>query len=472
MTPMTTILQVRSKGWQDDPEQETWTLGDLEYAMPSGVLRIMLLYRLSELVDHDIIIDQLRGGLEMTLDQCRTLTGVFKKQEGEVHIIRRRGNAIPFIIKHSDDKHASYETLEAVGFPTTEVSKLAALEDMGNTLLTNTVESGRPLFELQVTWISGGMILTVGYHHYLMDGVGFTAFLKQWTANTLALNVNVNAAVPAWDSSCFDRGRMNGTFVPPDRRITLPKSVPEMKLKIPLPPVSRPVVLQFHKKDMKRLRMAATPQETSVSSYDAVAALVWRVHTRARLTIYDNASTDATTHLSVVNIRARFEPPLPQTLQANACFMVVTKPIPVFEVVAEGALFKLATMIQQSHTDGPSNDIKLMVQKKADMTAALKDKTMASLPVRDVPRFAVAMSDRRYSGFYEADFGFGAPASIRHDHQTGMPSIMRRIPPRSDKHGVYNPDPILEVQVAVELPCLEKFLGDSELHQYAKIFSV
>jgi hypothetical protein len=470
MTQETTILQVKPRGWQSDPEEETWTLADLEYAMPSGVLRIMLVYRLNEPIDRDGVITRLRGGLETTLDQCRTLTGVFKKQGGEVYIIRRRGSSIPFIIKHSNDKHASYEDLEAAGFPTTEVCKQAALEDMGNTL-TNTVGSGRPLLELQATWITGGMILTAGYHHYLMDGAGFTAFLKQWIANTLALNVNDDAAVPAWDSSCFNRERMNGTFVSPDKRITPPTSVPKMSLKISLPPASRPVTLHFHNKDIERLRMAATPQGGSVSSYDAVAALVWRARTRARLSMYDTPSTDSTAHISAVDIRARFEPPLPQTLQANACLAVVTQPIPVFEVVAEGALPKLASMIRQSHTDGPLNDFRRMAQERADRTAALQDKTMASLAVRDVPRFAVAMSDRRNSGFYEADFGFGTPVSVRHDHQPGMPSVMRRIPPRSDEHGVYNPDPILEVQVAVELPCLEVFLRDTELHQYADMVS-
>ncbi|KAI0449665.1 transferase [Xylaria acuta] len=470
MAQETTILQVKPRGWQNDPEQEIWTLADLEYAMPSGFIRIMFLYGLSEPIDHDNIITQLRGGLETTLDQCRTLTGVFRKQGGEVDIVRSRGSAVPFIIKHSDDKQASYEDLEVAGFPTIEVSKQAALEDMGNTL-TNTLESGRPLLELQVTWISGGMILTAGYHHYLMDGVGFSAFLQQWMANTLAFSVNVNAEVPAWDSSSFNREPMNGRFVPPDKRITPPIDVPKASLKTALPLVSRPVILHFHKKDVERLRMAATPQGDSVSSYDAVAALVWCVHTRARLTMYDAGPTDSTAHLSAVDMRARFDPPLPLTLQANACIAVVTKPIAVLEVVAEGALPKLASMIRQSHTDGQSNDVMRMAQERADMIAALQNKTMASLAIRHVPRFAAGMSDRRYSGLYEADFGLGTPASVRYDHQTGTPSYMRRITPRSDKHGVYSPYPILEVQVAVELPCLKSFLQDTELRQYAHILS-
>ncbi|KAI0427499.1 transferase [Xylaria sp. FL1042] len=470
MKQETTILQVKPRGWQDDPEQEVWTLADLEYAMPSGFVRIIFVYELSELVDKDNIINQLKGGLEMTLSQCRTLTGVFKKEGGEIYIIRSRGSAVPFIIKHSDDKHASFEGLEAAGFPTTEVSRQAALEDMGNTL-TNTLESGRPLCEVQVTWIAGGMILTAGYHHYLMDGTGFTAFIEQWMANTLALKVDVNAAVPAWDPSCFNRERMNGTFVPLEKKISPPTSIPNLDTKITLPPASRPVILHFQKKDVQRLRIAAAPQGGSVSSYDAVTALVWRAHTRARLTMYDISSTDSTAQLTAVDIRPRFDPPLPQKLLACACIAALTEPIPVHEAVAEGALPKLASMIRQSHTNGQSNDIRRIAQERADMIAALQDKTMASLPIRDVPRFAVAMSDRRYSGLYEADFGLGAPVSVRHDHQIGMPSCMRRIPPRSDKDGVYNPDPILEVQVPVEVLCLKNFLQDIELRLYADILS-
>ncbi|KAI1296449.1 transferase [Xylaria venustula] len=468
MSFQTTIFQVKPTGWQNDPDQETWKLGDLEYAMPSGVVRVMFLYRLSKPVDHGSMITQLRCGLEATLSQCRTLTGVFKKQEGEVFIIRNRGGAIPFIVKYSDNDDASFEILEAAGFPILEVSKQAALEDMGNTV-TNTLESGRPLLELQVTWIAGGMILTIGYHHYLMDGAGFSAFLEQLMANTSALNINPYTTIPAWDSSCFNRERLNGTFVPPNKRITPPTTVPKMSPNITLPPASRPVVLHFLKKSIQRLRMDAT-QGSSVSSYDAVAALVWRAHTRARLTMYDTGPAENTAHLSAVDMRARFDPPLPKSLQANALIAVVTQPIPVLEVVADGALPKLASMIRQSHTDGQSKGLRQVAQERADMIAALQDKTMASLAIRDVPRFASGMSDRRYSGLSEADFGLDAPVAVRYDHQTGTPSIMRMIPPRADKHGVYSPDPILEVQVAVEVPCLKTFLRDTELNQYAYVF--
>ncbi|CAJ2502061.1 Uu.00g049140.m01.CDS01 [Anthostomella pinea] len=417
------VYHARPKGWQTDPEREVWTLADLE---------------LDEHVNRDQITKQLKESLELTLSQARTLTGTLKKRDGRVQIVKTRDSAAPFIVKYSDEHNIKISIDDqAAEFPPALVREAASLDEMGD-LHTNTVTSSCPASVFQTTWIPGGMILTTSFHHYCIDGGGFQAFLKEWRDNALSLATGLN------------RGRLNGKPVPKEHQLDAPPPPPPMVL--PLVRRGEPllsVVVQLSQANADRLKAAAQPATGFVSTYDAVTALLWRAHTRARLSICNPEPGEFSPHGTAVDLRKRFTPPLPAQLQANATTAILTgRPVQ-----------DLATLIRRSHT-GATEQAAL---GKANMVAALKDKSRATWDLDEaVPRFSTAMSDRRNAGWYDMDFGFGPPVALRNVNQPVERTMMRMLPARPGRDGV-------EVQVPVEVACLDSFVRDVELLRYAEV---
>ncbi|KUJ09022.1 uncharacterized protein LY89DRAFT_788437 [Mollisia scopiformis] len=465
----TVVHHVRPIGWQNDPDQEIWILSDLEYMMPQVFLKFSFLYKIGEGVDEIAVIDGLKESLALTLSQYRPLTGVFKKDDGEVKIFRNRGDTVSFVVKrlYQNEKSVSLADLEAAGFPPLQVDRQVALENMGDASIDSMIKNNRIQTELQATWLQDGIILTIGYHHYCTDGAGFSKFVQQWARNSLALSKNTKPEPPAWDYVNLDRGRLNGKFVPPEKRIIpQPPNLSPTLVTVPFAqaPPQRPVILHFHKSStdlLKRIASSSGGTFVQISSYDAITALLWRAYTRARLTIYDLIPDESTMLGQVVDLRSRFDPPLDSQLQANATLGVVTPGVSIHDVVADGKLGFLASLVRQAHI-GATEEVAL---ERSNMVAMLQDKTMAAWSGERVPRFGVAMSDMRSSKFYEADFGFGPPVAVRNVHQPGYPCVIQKLAPQSDQ------ETMLEVQIPVDVSCFECFIQDPELLLYAEIVS-
>lgn len=454
------VHRIQPLRWQDDPQAEAWTLADLEYTVPPVFLKTMLVFRTEQHVHPVESTEGLMRALEITLSQCRTLTGAFIIEGGEIKIVRNRGASVPFIVQHN--MSASFKDLEASGFPESVVGKHAVLDKTSLKSAHSITNGQQPLCEIQATWIAGGLIITAGWHHYCMDGAGFWAFLRQWARTALALKDNIEVP-PPWDPSALDRHRLNGRFHRPDERTDPP---PHPQAVLPVAASAHPsrlVILHIDNVQISRLKAAARPLEGKESSaYDSITALLWRVHTRARLAIHDPQPDDVTFLGQAVDLRSRFSPPLGAQLQANAMLGVLTPPIPVRDAVADEKLPFLASLVRQTHT-GATEEAALA---RANVVAALQDKTLAAWKGGGhVPRFAMAMSDWRRGGLYEADFGFGRPVAWRAVYQPGHPSTVTELP----RDGTDGATPGLEVQIPVEVPCLDCFVRDAELLRYAKV---
>ena len=133
----------------------------------------------------------------------------------------------------------------------------------------------------QLTFIPGGMILTVNIHHFAMDVTGTSGLVHQLAAHCYSLEHGTSP--PTWDASLIDRCR----FIPPP--------IPEGAMVDPqLSPPRHPdwlscAWLLFHIPPSKvaELKSLAMPTDGSwVSTYDAVSAFLWRVLSKNRAHIY------------------------------------------------------------------------------------------------------------------------------------------------------------------------------------------
>lgn len=448
------LYQIRPIRRAGNANRETWKLADLEYPMPQNFLRYSFIYKAAHLPKDDII-GNLKSSLELTLSQYRSLFGVLRKDTfGEVHIVQEEGNTVPFTVKTTGDEGtAVIDNLAARGFLPSEVCSQAALDDFGDSV-SNMITSERPVSAFQVTWIPGGMVLTIGFHHYCMDGAGFTAFLKQWASNAQTFK---DKTPQSFTRVNLDRSRLNGQYVPPQHRID-PPAPPGFGAPLSEPHELRSIIVRFSKTSVSQIKAAATLEGETISAYDAISALLWRVHTRARLAIYTPQPNEWSVHATAVNIRSRLIPPLDPGLPANATLSMRTQRVPVTDVIAPDNLPFLASLIRKSHTE-PVDEV---ATQTANAIASLNNKTAVSWDLNKIPRFSVIMSDRRKIGVESADFGFGLPVAVRNVNQPIEPCMMRLLPRLSDTNGRIN-DFGFEVQIPVEVPCLDAFAHDSEL---------
>lgn len=434
-----------------DASSEEWTLADLEYPMPPVFLQNNIVFKMDN-VDTDEATARLKHALDLVSRQCRTLAGVFRKESGEVKIVRDPGATIPFVVEHKWS--VSYEQLEAEGFPGSHISARAVLRET-SMADAHSITSGNNVCEIKATWISGGLIITFGYHHYCLDGSGSSAFLRMWAETSRALQED--SQLPSWDSGHLNRDRLRGQFVPPEQRVDpgLPAPQPQCAIPPRAAPIDHFVVLRLQKDQIISLKTAATTHNEKISSYDAVTALVWRVLTRARLSIYSPEPGEATFVGQAVNIRNRLTPHLCAELQANATLGVLTPPLAIGDAVAPGSLGFLASLVRQAH----ANVDEQTILYTANRVARMRDKTLAAWRGTHAPRFGVAVSDFRGGMLYELDFGFGKPVALRNVYQPGHPCVIHSA---SAGRGV-------EVQIPVEGSCLDIFVQDAELLQYAEV---
>lgn len=436
----------------DGPKtDEEWPLADLEYLMPPVFLQETIVFRTNN-VDPDEVTSRLKDAIHLASRYCRTLTGVFKKEDGEVSIVRKHGATIPLLVKH--DWSSSIQHLGAEGFSGRQVSASAAVEERGGPD-ADSLTDGRNVCEVRATWITGGLIIALGYHHYCLDGSGSSAFLRLWAKISLALQAR--SQLPAWDPENLNRDRLRGLFVPPEQRED-PLPTPLGALPARAAETNQFVVLRLQQDRISTLKAAATTSsQDKVSSYDAITALVWRVLTRARLRIYRPAPDEATFAGQAVDVRRRLAPALGAELQANATLGVLTPALAVGDAVGPGGLGLLAMRIRRAHAGVGEQT----ARDAADRVARLRDKTSAAWRGTHAPRFGVAMSDVRGGGLYELDFGFGTPVAVRNVYEPGHPCVMHSLPAG---RGV-------EVQIPVESACLDDFVRDEELSQYADVIS-
>jgi hypothetical protein len=285
-------------------KEEWFRLSILDMTVPPNYNTYAIIFS-GDHTDKTIVIDTFRRGILSTLGQCRHLVGTIEKNEkGDYSIVKKPTSTVDFVVQWLDDpedEYPSYDDLEKADFT------LATLGDSVTLGIKDLSKSCNPddspvVVGFQLNLIKGGFIFTVHVHHFALDMTGTTSLVKQIADNCYsALN---NTTKPNWDEALMDRSRF---------------TAPDVALEDQSDPLARPERhpdwlpcswLLFHLPPSKcaQLKLLMEPPDnTRISTYDALVALLWRVLARNRAKIYSPDLASVAIFGEPINMRNRCE---------------------------------------------------------------------------------------------------------------------------------------------------------------------
>lgn len=199
----------------------------------------------------------------------------------------------------------------------------------------------------------------------------------------------------------------------------------------------------------------------TVSTYEAMVAILWRCMTRARVPLFKPSLSAQTRLLHAVGLRRFVKPPLPARYLGNALAL----PAPFVEIYAllgdkDAALRRTAGVIRGSIQEATSE---AMIQRTADWIHSVPNKASISLAINNFMGLDVAAASwGQMRTYLEQDFGFGLPKALRWPKPMvdGYIFVYPRRPKDEAEEGV-------EVCVCLETDCMARLLADEELAKYA-----
>ncbi|RYP72279.1 hypothetical protein DL770_007981 [Monosporascus sp. CRB-9-2] len=352
--PKLQVIELRPKGWENDPADEFLKLAPLDYCVGQVYTNWGLFFKLSDSADHKVIIDTLQRGLEVTLSQCRQLCGHIEAHPGGgLCFHKKRESTVEFHVQWLDgpEDEGNYPTfadLEKLHFTTQSLGNLDTwcVAPMTYGEKPEAQPANHPkVSAFKASFIRGGMVFMMHHHHYANDVNGWAAEMYQLAENCAAVWKSPdNPAYPPWDPACLDYSPIS-------------KPDPERLVEGPAPPLKHPhhkisQWLLFHlpKSKAAELKEMASPDEGSywISSYDAYTAYIWRMLSKHRATLFKPDLKGNLLWGEAVNMRTRVHnPPLPERIQGNVVYVPLSmnNPTPQLttgEVISEAPLPKLA----------------------------------------------------------------------------------------------------------------------------------
>jgi hypothetical protein len=332
----------------------------------------------------------------------------------------------------------------------------------------------------QANLIRGGLLLTIGLHHNVVDEAGIYSILKLWAAYCRG---DDGAALinPEWtDSTAIMIGEGTGILEhhpeyrlkPAEQSATHVKGYQEY--------ISggtegtESAVIFFSDEALERVKKAAMKQSTEskansaeaaqwISTNDALCALIWSRVTAARKL---GADVPYSMFNMIVNGRSRLNPPMSPEYIGNVVF-VTTKaalPIPLLDSPAAN-LADTALNIRRSI---------LAIDGKV-----IKDKIKAVTKVDDIGRLApgghssqfrhLACTSWAGQPYYGLDWGEALGGKIKRLRypkylSDGIMVIFPRIPKGDAELGVGG----IEVEIGLQKAAVERLRADEAFSQYAQ----
>lgn len=469
----------------DQIVDQSTILSPLDQIMPRFYTRLILCFPaqapLTE--NQNSIFFAFETGLKQTLNEIPFLGGVIvnnNNNSGKVHIAP--GPGVLLRSKNlTDDKSISYQKLKDAHFPPSSLDGevLSAVGMMPS-------ESSAPVMAAQINFVQKGILLVLGIHHSAMDAAGFGTVLRTWAKFTktsfieneengdhstgLGLTLTPNS---------LDRSPLMGTSteksVDPETRI---KNHPQYKLE-PNPPMSAPskdtsaapftlppmttAIFHFPAPKLAQLKSFATPSSSSISTHDALCALLWCSITRARnLCPPTFAEPPSSSMLGfAVDGRRRLNPPLPPSYLGNVN-------------IYASAHLPLATLTDPVQLPATASAIRTAITALDD--ARIRDilALAASLPlITDLkPGFNtflgadLAITSWRDMGIAPLDWGegIGKVESVRIPGAgfDGLCIVLPAMGGQDDAGG-------WEVLVGLEEGAMGRLVGDGEIEKWADV---
>ncbi|XP_006349149.1 3'-N-debenzoyl-2'-deoxytaxol N-benzoyltransferase [Solanum tuberosum] len=279
-----------------------------------------------------------------------------------------------------------------------------------------------PLVLVQVTEFKcGGYVMGLTFCHSICDGLGAAQFLK--AVGEFARGVEKLSVAPVWCRELLlpppQKGvaEDNSSMPPP---LTIP--VPDQRLEhasfnIPLDEIN-----QLKHQVMQELKM---DQNVFCSSFESIAATLWRHRTRAILNITDDKKNPSNSSSNTSFIPAddagdeevklvffancRQLVPLPEGFYGNCFFPVTVKASN--KVVAEASLAEVVKLIKDAKADLPA-EFSQWLNNKTNKSTNDDQFNDPFAPGPGVGYDTLFISEWGRLGFNEVDYGWGKPVHV------------------------------------------------------------
>ncbi|KAL7107087.1 hypothetical protein ACP275_06G032300 [Erythranthe tilingii] len=383
----------------------------------------------------DEVVEKLKDGLALVLDEFYQLAGKLDKDEDGV-----------FKVVYDDDM-AGVEVAAAAAADV-EVAELTAEEGTSkfkellpyNGVL-NLEGMQRPLLAVQLTKLKDGLVMGCTFNHAILDGTSTWHFMSSWADICKGAHT---VAVPPF----LERTKARNTRV--KLNLTQPSDAPEhansaqtnggaAKSEPPL----REKVFKFSESAIDRIKAkvnAGNPPKP-FSTFQSLSAHVWQAVTRAR----DLAPTDYTVFTVFADCRKRVDPPMPDSYFGNliqAIFTVTGAGLVLGNPVEFGAgLIQTAIESHNAEAINKRND----EWESNPIIFQYKDAGVNCVAVGSSPRFKV----------YEVDFGWGGPESVRSGLNNRFDGMVYLYPGKSGGRSI-------DVEISLEGKAMEKLEKDDE----------
>jgi hypothetical protein len=288
-------------------------------------------------------------------------------------------SAVKFVVSHRSD--ITYKQLRPdQGFPMRYLDGKTFATGLEN-IPGPDRSGGLEAFSAQITFITGGFVLCVNKHHFLLDANSTGKLIQWWLKRarsympgreaedikfadpsmTLAMHDNsslmLETSVPAethedWKVIPDAKPHVFGQELPPATVMFIGKMLPSLKPKI------ENAVFHFSAESLAELHTSTSAHATETfSKHDAVSALLWRCVTRARMFSVDALAQPDNSMLALaVNGRQRLEPKMAAEYFGNAAFFAPTVvPIPILTSTGAKSLADVALAIRGSIAKNTTN---------------------------------------------------------------------------------------------------------------------
>jgi hypothetical protein len=297
---------------------------------------------------------------------------IYSDKNGRLSLKVTKESSVKFVVSHRND--ITYKQLGPdQGFPMKLLEGKVFAAGLEN-IPSPDRGGGLEAFSAQITFISGGFVLCVNKHHFLLDANSTGKLIQWWLRrarsymegragedikfadptitlamhdnSSLLLETSVQAEVHEdWKVVPDAKPHVFGQELPPSTIMFIGKMIPSLKPKI------ENAVFHFSAESLAELHSSVSAHATETfSKHDAVSALLWRCVTRARLFDVDAVVRPATSMLALaVNGRTRLEPKMTPDYFGNAAFFApTTMPIQILTSAGAKSLADVALAIRGS----------------------------------------------------------------------------------------------------------------------------
>ncbi|KAL1640923.1 hypothetical protein SLS58_006539 [Diplodia intermedia] len=513
---------IRPLSHADGPQTEVFQMSDFDYLAPPFYTMLSLCYKLDEQQDRETVVQNLREGLQITVDQYRIVaaTVLTEPTTGKLSAVRKRDEGVNFTINIMDeaDDFPDFDTLDQADFTFEKMDVTKLFPEEISKRITSMFQdsSDPPAMVVQANFIRGGLILCLASHHRISDGTGTNHFVAYWAANSRALSTKT--ALPAFNTSRLDRVPLCFDGPQPSE-----KRMAELKQEIGFvhhagegdnpPPSAEPIsliTLHFSKTKLASLKADAspTPQDNHgrrdsavsakdtakpspaedisvgggtntdtpaavpwISSYDAIIATIWRAMTRARMPAFQSLPSGppaTSSQLHAVNLRSVAG--VPENYYGNVMALPIqTLPLstltssPSSPSSPDPTLATVASSIRAGITRCSTPRI---AAATAEWIAGTRDKSAITVP-NLLGTGLYCTSWRSMTYYATANFGFGTPNRVR------RPPIVADgvafVYPQRPRECGAGPDEGVDVVLGLARGTAGAFLRDGELGRYARV---